>query len=206
MSKIKLEIYGMKIDDEIAYLGPIVTKMTGNSAFTTLATKTTALGTAVTAYAAANADYLASKQTTDQKRTVLANARTTAENAARDLAIGAESLTHDAATFQSGGWEIQAGTHAPVGDLPRPANLAATGGDHDGTVDLAWDPIKRGVQTYIAQQAAASGGPWTQCYIGKASRCTVTGLTSGTQYWFQVSAIGAGGPSPWSDPATKRAT
>ena len=50
----------MTIDDEIAYLGPIVTKMTGNAAFTTLATKTTALGTTVTAYAAANADYLGS--------------------------------------------------------------------------------------------------------------------------------------------------
>ena len=45
------------LDDEIAYLGPIVTKMTGNSAFTTLATKTTALGTQVTALSAANAAY-----------------------------------------------------------------------------------------------------------------------------------------------------
>jgi hypothetical protein len=34
----------------------------------------------------------------------------------------------------------------------------------------------------------------------------ITGLTSGTQYWFQVRAIGAVGPSAWSDPATKRAT
>jgi hypothetical protein len=41
---------------------------------------------------------------------------------------------------------------------------------------------------------------------GKASSCTVTGLTSGTQYWFQVCASGAAGPSAWGDPATKRAT
>lgn len=34
----------------------------------------------------------------------------------------------------------------------------------------------------------------------------VTGLTSGTQYWFSVRAIGAAGPSAWRDPATKRAT
>ena len=34
----------------------------------------------------------------------------------------------------------------------------------------------------------------------------VTRLTSGTQYWFRVRAIGAAGPSAWSDPATKRAT
>ena len=206
MSKIKLDIYGMSTDDEIAYLGPIVTKMTTAPAFTTLAAKTTAAGTTLTAYTAANADVLATQTTLDQKRTVLANARVTTENAFRDLAASAQNLTHDAATLQLGGWEIAASTTAPVGQLPQPANLVATGGDLDGSVDLAWDPIKRGVQTYIAQQAASSSGPWTQCYVGKPSSCTVTGLTSGTQYWFQVSAIGAAGPSPWSDPATKRAT
>jgi len=73
-------------------------------------------------------------------------------------------------------------------------------------VGLNWDAIRRGVQTYVAQQATASGGPWTQCYVGKASKCTVTGLTSGTEYWFYVRAIGAAGPSAWSDPAAKRAT
>ena len=34
----------------------------------------------------------------------------------------------------------------------------------------------------------------------------VTGLTSGILVRFQVSAIGAAGPSAWSDPATKRTT
>jgi hypothetical protein len=61
---------------------------------------------------------------------------------------------------------------------------------------------RRGVQTYLAEQAITPSGPWTQCCIGKPSRCTVTGLVSGTQYWFQVRAIGAAGPSAWSDPAT----
>jgi len=205
MAKIKLEIYHMTIDDEIAYLGPIVTKMTGNAAFTTLATKTTALGTATTALSTANADYLAAVQTAEQKLTLRDTARTTAENAARALATGAESITTDAATLQSGGWDLQA-DRAPVGPLPQPANLAASGGDLDGTVDLAWDAIRRGVQSYVAEQATAPSGPWTQCYVGKSSKCTVTGLTSGTQYWFRVKAIGAAGPSAWSDPATKRAT
>ncbi len=34
----------------------------------------------------------------------------------------------------------------------------------------------------------------------------ITGLTGGTQYRFQVCAIGTADPSTWSDPATKRAT
>jgi hypothetical protein len=133
------------------------------------------------------------------------NQRAATEAAAWALAVGAEALTTDGATLQSGGWELQA-ARAPVGQLPQPANFVATGGDLEGTVDLSWDALRRGVQTYIAQQAILPSGPWTQCYVGKASSCTVTGLTSGTQYCFQVSGIGAAGPSAWSDPATKRAT
>ncbi len=205
MAKIKLDIYHMSIDDEIAYLGPIVTAMTGNAAFTTLAAKTTALGTAVTGLSDANAAYLAAVQAAQEKLTLREDARTAAETAARQLAAGAESLTTDAATLQSGGWELQA-ARAPVGQLPAPANLAATAGDLDGTVDLSWDAIPRGVQTYVGEQATSPSGPWTQCYVGRPSKCIVTGLTSGTQYWFQVRAIGAAGPSAWSDPATKRAT
>jgi hypothetical protein len=64
---------------------------------------------------------------------------------------------------------------------------------------------RRAVQSYIADQATASGGPWAQRYVGKASKGTVTGLTSGTQYW-QVRAIGAAGPSAKSNRATQRAT
>jgi hypothetical protein len=135
--------------------------MTGNTAFTTLAAKTTALGTAVTGLSAANADYLAAVQTAEQKLTLRDTARATAEDAARALATGAESLTIDAATLQSGGWDLQA-ARAPVGPLPQPTNLAAAGGDLDGTVDLNWDAIRRGVQTYVAQQATSSSGPWTE--------------------------------------------
>ena len=101
---------------------------------------------------------------------------------------------------------MAADTDAPVGRLPQPANLVATGGDLDGTVDLAWDPIKRGVQTYVAERATAAAGPYTQCYIGKASSCTDTSLVSGTEYWYRVRALGAAGPSAWSDRASKRAT
>ena len=69
-----------------------------------------------------------------------------------------------------------------------------------------WDAIKRGVQTYVAERATASEGPWTQCYVGKLSNCTDTGLVSDTEYWYRVPAIGAAGPSAWSDRASKRAS
>ena len=206
MAHIKFDTTHMNHDDAIAYLGPIVTKMTSASAFSTLSAKTTTAGTGLTAFTAANATVRATETTLTQQRLLLADARVTAENNFRDLVIAAENLTHDAATLASGGWEIAAGTHAPVGQLPQPQNLHATGGDLDGSVDLGWDAIKRGVQTYIAERATAADGPYTQCYIGKASSCTDTGLVSGTEYWYRVKALGAAGPSAWSDRASKRAT
>ena len=136
------------------------------------------MGTAVTALIAANADYLATVQTAEQKLTLRDTARATPEDAARQLAAGAEGITSDAGPLQSGGWDLQA-DRAPVGPLPQPANLAATGGDLDCTVDLTWEASRRCVQTYVAQQATSPSGPWTECYVGKASKCTVTGLTSG---------------------------
>ena len=87
-----------------------------------------------------------------------------------------------------------------------PQEIAVTSGDLNGTLDLACDANCRGVQTYIAEQAASPDGPWAQCYIGNASSCTDTGLVSGTQYWHRARAIGAAGPSAWSDTTIKRAT
>ena len=73
-------------------------------------------------------------------------------------------------------------------------------------MDLSWDALRRGVQTYIAQQAALAQRTLDAMLRRQSLELHVTGLTSGTQYWFQVCAIGAAGPSAWSDPATKRAT
>ena len=35
---------------------------------------------------------------------------------------------------------------------PAPANLTATGGDLEGEVDLSWDAIARGLQTYLLSE------------------------------------------------------
>jgi hypothetical protein len=72
--------------------------------------------------------------------------------------------------------------------------------------DLSWDANRRRVQIYIAPRATSSSELDVQCYLGKMLSCMATGLVSGTQYWFRVRAIGAAGPGPCSDLATKRAT
>jgi hypothetical protein len=44
---------------------------------------------------------------------------------------------------------------------------------------------------------------FTHAGVCTRSAFTVTGLTSGTRYWFRVAAINANGQSAWSDPAMK---
>jgi chitodextrinase len=57
----------------------------------------------------------------------------------------------------------------------------------------------------LIQQSAdpPTATSWTHDSTSTKSSATVDGLTSGTRYWFRVSAIGPRGQSGWSDPATK---
>jgi hypothetical protein len=93
----------------------------------------------------------------------------------------------------------------PVGDMPKITGLTATQGDSAGEVDLAWNPIKRGLKSYIGEQTEDPAGQtgWTHAFVVTKSSATVPGLVSGKRYWFRVAALGAAGQGPWSDPATK---
>lgn len=61
--------------------------------------------------------------------------------------------------------------------MPPPRNLLATGGDLEGEVDLAWEPVY-GRDAYLGESAEDSKCPWTQFYVGAKSSCTATRLLS----------------------------
>jgi len=105
---------------------------------------------------------------------------------------------------------LLAGMHAadaptPVGPMPQVAGLFATQGDSDGEVDLHWNPIKRGLKSYLIEKTTDPAGQtgWAYAATATKSSAAVTGLTSGTRSWFRVAGIGSAGQGPWSDPATK---
>jgi hypothetical protein len=76
-----------------------------------------------------------------------------------------------------------------------------------GEVDLQWNPIRRGLKSYIIEKTTDAGAAtgWTHAGISTKSKTSISGLTSGTRYWFRVAAVGTAGQGPWSDPATKTA-
>jgi hypothetical protein len=110
----------------------------------------------------------------------------------------------DLVLIQSAGMGVR-GPAISTGETPtQPAALAATAGDRDGEIDLTWEAII-GTKSYVMERSPdpPTETSWTHAGVSTKSRATISGLTSGTRYWFRVAAINANGQSGWSDPAVK---
>ena len=83
---------------------------------------------------------------------------------------------------------------------PPPTGLAGTSGGGTGQVPLTWTSVA-GTDYQIQYRVNGSGG-WTQTSWQTAATLTVTGLTNGTTYDFQVRGHNAGGYSAWSASVT----
>ena len=204
MAKIKFDHASLDTPAFITRMREISTALTGNPVFAALAPRLSAFNTVVDSLETRNTTYNATVQLGAQQLTERDLERVAAEDAARVLASASEAETIDEADLLSGGWHLTS-PPAPVGPMPAPQNLTATGGDLEGEVDLQWDPVT-GRDAYIAESAASAPGPWTQFYVGNNSSCTANGLDPGQMFYFRVRAVGPLGPGPWSDIAQKRAS
>lgn len=85
--------------------------------------------------------------------------------------------------------------------LSAPEGLGATGGEHDGEIDLSWDTVA-GAKCFVMEKSPDPPTPtsWAHAGVSMKSKMTIATLASGTRYWFRV---GTSGQSGWSDPATK---
>lgn len=204
MSKVKLGLSRLSPDELVALANTIKTAMTGNANFTTPNPTLTALGTLVTAAQTKIAAYNSAKAAAD---TAIAD---------RDVALLAlrAGLTQEAAYVENitGGDKVKIesaamsvqGAPTPV-TLTQAGDLVATEGDNEGSLDVAWNPV-RGATAYEIQTSPdpITGSSWAFKKSASRSSDTLTGLTSGAKMWVRVRAIGAGNKTgPWSDPATK---
>ena len=80
----------------------------------------------------------------------------------------------------------------PVGPPAVPANLQATPGDTQ--VALTWT-ASAGATSYKVQRSTTSGGPYTTVGTPTTASYTDTSVTNGTEYYYVVSAVNAGGTS-----------
>src|SRR5438552_1705940 len=88
-----------------------------------------------------------------------------------------------------------------VGVLDAPTDLKAAPNDNPGAVELKWR-ANRFAKAYQVQFATDMTFPAATSKTQLASRAKilVANLTTATRYWFRVAAIGAAGPSNWTNP------
>ena len=205
MTHIALQLAKKKLDEKLVLCQTFETKLTGNANVTTAKPTVLELTGKRTAIIAKRADLAGARAQVVQLENDLANLETDLDGMLTTEAATIESATSgDEAKILTTGAPLR-GRPQPVGPVGAPQNFSATGGDMDGSIDSHWDPEK-GAVTYTAEYSLSPTGPFTQFYVGSASKATATGLVSGTLYYLRVNAIGAAGPGPWSDIAQRRAT
>ncbi len=109
------------------------------------------------------------------------------------------------ATNTAGNGAAATATATPAMPPAAPTGLAATAGD--STVTLNWtNPNDSNITTYQLRYGAGATVPATATWgdIAGTTSHTVTGLTNGTQYAFEIRAVNAGGPGPASEHVVMR--
>ncbi len=206
MAKVKLSLRDLTVPQKVQFLRQVVTAMTGNANFATPSPTLASITTKTDDLETKFNDAQAARLTAQQKTALQDTAERAADAAVTQLASYVDNTTAgDAAKIQSAGMEVRA-TPAPVGTLPAPAGLVATIGDLDGEIDLDWDSV-RGATSYVMQRSVdpPTATSWQSAGVVTKSKGSVTGLTSGTKYWFRAAAVGAAGQGAWSNPATRTA-
>jgi hypothetical protein len=207
MAKVKLNFRKLSVVEKIARGRQIVEAMTGNSAFPTPTPTLVAVTAALDALEQANADALEARALSKQRTATLEDKEAEVIEEVMRLASYVDSASGGKEeVILSAAMDVRTPSLASNLPPPTPNNLTPTVGDHEGEIDLSWN-ASQNAQSYIVQmsQNPPTENSWVQVAIVTASKATIKNLTSGAKHWFRVAAVGAGGQSGWSNPATKMA-
>jgi len=127
----------------------------------------------------------------------------------RQYATYVEANTNgDMAVFTTSGFQAAPTTRPPAAPIAQPVISKIDQGT-SGQL-LVSIPAISGAHAYNLRYATLTGGvpgPWTVLLFSKVKPpVSVTSLTPGTTYAFQVQALGSLGTTAWSDSITKMST
>ena len=110
----------------------------------------------------------------------------------------------DMAIFTSSGFTAASNTKAPPQPLTQAVINFVDRGPNTGQIVVKPDTQKGAVSYEVRSTAvpAAGGTPTWANVVQTSPKFTITGLTPGTAYQFQVRALGRLGYSDWSEPVT----
>lgn len=204
MARVRLNLRSLSITEKIAKGRHIVTSLTENKNFPNPTPPLTEVSADLDALEEAFAQIQASRA----KVTALTANQDTAEakldQRLTQLAAYVESVAgKDDSLIMSVGMEVKASPSTPT--LPGiPQSLTAAAGDHDGELLLSWKSVLN-AKSYIIESSTdpTTVTSWEHVGVATSASKTISNLKSGTRFWFRVAAVGAGGQSGWSEPATK---
>jgi len=107
----------------------------------------------------------------------------------------------DLTKLQLSGFPVQKPVRQPIGVLPAPQNLILAQGPRNGELAATVNPVF-GAATYTWTLTPATPGAAVQTLQTTAASCIFTQVTPGVANSVAVNAVGAAGPSSWSQPAT----
>jgi len=204
-ASVALNTHNLKPPQKLAKLQTAITKLTGNADMTnpnpTLASAQAKHDLATTKLAAL-----------DIKEADLKTSRIDAAVAVEDAMYDYGQLgkfvdnkaAGDAAKITNAGFDVAAAS-APIGAIGQVLDLVLSEGDHTGTLDYMFKPVK-GASLYELWTSPdpMTEASWHFADSSPRSSGTLTALTSGSKVWVRARAKGAAPePGEWSDPATK---
>jgi hypothetical protein len=107
----------------------------------------------------------------------------------------------DMANLILSGFPPQKPVRTPVGPLPQPQGLTVSHGAQLGQLVASVNPVF-GAANYNYRLTPNTPGATPIIEQDTASWHTFSNLTAGVNYNIEVSALGAAGPSDWSNPAS----
>ena len=179
--------------------GGIITALTGNADYPTLAAVQASLDAFVTAVAdAANGGVTLTSIKNDKRAALVA--------LLRELASYVQvACKGDLTILLSSGFPIQKPQRQPIGVLPAPTGLTVSLGSRTGELSASATPVPGAAIYNWRVTTAAQPNVLVQSAQTTAASNVFDGLTPGVVYNVQANAVGSAGPSDWSDPAPQMA-
>ncbi|MBI1769502.1 MAG: fibronectin type III domain-containing protein [Bacteroidetes bacterium] len=197
-TNVKMGLSQMPIEKKIVKTRFIVASMTGNANFGTPSPTLATITTNVNALEAAS---IAAK---GGGKDDTANMR--AKEAVLDLSlkllgyyvegIASANPANAEAIILSAGMDVR----GKGGNFARGFEVSATG--NIGEVRLQREGVSRGSYEYQMSIDISTDANWQRIYSGTRARIVMSGLVSGTRYYFRAAGIDKNGLSPWSSVKT----
>jgi hypothetical protein len=181
----------------------ILTGLTGNASYPNPSPTLTAVTAALNAFTTAVADAIGGGV---MLTSVKNDRRAELVALIRELASYVQvTCKGDMTVLLSSGFPIQKPQRNPIGPLPVPADFTVTLGTHSGELDASAAPVFGAAVYNWRISTVAAPSVVLQSSQTTAASNTFDGLTPGVVYNVEVNAVGAAGPSDWSDPVAQMA-